>query len=99
MPPTASAGSPAPLKYTGPGVLDFTGSLLWLDGSPLIDQVEPYRRDIFTRALDDWEPDGAGGLRRKFNLVLAGRGKKNSKTLDLCLAALFDLLSPPGARS
>jgi hypothetical protein len=74
--------------------LDFFGLLDWLDGTPLLDQIEPYRQRIFTGALDTFEPDG----RRRYNLVLAGRGKKNAKTLDLELAALHVLFSEPGPR-
>ena len=74
--------------------LQFLRGLRWLDGTPLLDQVEPYRRDLFRRALDDYETTG----RRRCNMVLAGRAKKNGKTLDLCLAALHVLLGPAGPR-
>ncbi|MBR0934861.1 hypothetical protein [Bradyrhizobium jicamae] len=59
----------------------FLSGLLWLDGQPLV--VEPYRLDIFKRTF---APDSA------ISMVLAGRGKKNSKSLDLILAALYCLL-------
>jgi phage terminase large subunit-like protein len=68
--------------------LSFFSRLKWLDGTPLLDGIEPYRRAIFTRALDSFDTNG----RPLFNMVLAGRGKKNSKTLDLILAALFVLV-------
>jgi hypothetical protein len=71
-----------------PTSLEFFGHLRWLDGRPLLDVVEDYRRHLFTSALDTIRPDGAP----VFNLVLAGRGKKNAKTLDLILAALFVLV-------
>jgi hypothetical protein len=72
---------------TGPTSLQFFAALRWLDGSPLLDGIEPYRREIFTRALDTYRPDGSP----VFNLVVSGRAKKNAKTLDLVLAALFVL--------
>ena len=31
--------------------LDFLGRLRWLDGIPLLNHVEPYRKRIFTEAL------------------------------------------------
>ncbi len=71
-----------------PTSLQFFGHLNWLDGRPLLDTIEPYRRDLFTRALDTCRPDGSPA----FNFVLAGRGKKNWKTSDLVLAALYCLV-------
>jgi phage terminase large subunit-like protein len=68
--------------------LEFFAHLKWLDGKPL--QIEPYRRAIFASALDQYEPDG----RPRYNAVLAGRAKKNYKTLDLLLAALYKLVIP-----
>jgi len=59
--------------------LEFLASLRWLDEHPLSNQIEPYRQRIFTEALGD--PIGPGP---RYNLVLAGRAKKNGKTLDLC---------------
>ncbi len=59
--------------------------LRWIDGSPLIDTIEPYRREIFTRALDSYGPSGVPIC----NLVVAGRAKKNWKTSDLILAGLY----------
>jgi hypothetical protein len=78
-----------------PTSLQFFGALRWLDGKPLLDTIEPYRRELFRQALDEVGPDG----RPRYNLVLAGRGKKNAKSLDLVLAALYCLLmrrSPQG---
>ena len=63
--------------------LAFFAKLKWLDGSPLIQTIEPYRSKLFTRALDS----------SQYNLVLAGRSKKNWKSTDLVLAALYCLLS------
>lgn len=68
--------------------LDFFGLLVWLDGTPLLDHVEPYRQRIFTAALDTFDEDG----RPRFNLILTGRAKKNWKSADLVLALLFRLL-------
>jgi hypothetical protein len=70
-----------------PTSLQFLGHLRWLDGKNLLDTIEPYRRQLFTRALDE-VVDG----RPRYNLVLAGRGKKNAKSLDLVLAGLYCLL-------
>ena len=59
--------------------------------------ARPDRRlpaQIFRQALDTYE--GAGKLRRpKYNLVLCGRGKKNWKSADLILAALYCLAHSP----
>ena len=71
-----------------PTSLQFYGHLKWLDGTPLLDHVEQYRRDLFTNALDSFDASG----RPLFSMVLAGRGKKNAKSLDLILAALFVLV-------
>ncbi len=67
--------------------------LHWLDGSPLLPHIEPYRRRIFEEAVSR---DDAGRLLR--NLVLCGRAKKNWKTSDAVLAALHALIddSPGG---
>ena len=75
-------------KRTGPTSLQFFARLRWLDGRNLLDTIEAYRRQIFTQAFDTFDADG----RPKYNLVLAGRSKKNAKTLDLVLAALFVLV-------
>ena len=80
------------MKRTAPTSLQFFAKLRWLDRSPLLDRIEGYRRDyLYRQALDTYE--GTGKLRRpKFNLVLCGRGKKNWKSADLILAALFCLV-------
>ena len=64
--------------------LQFFSKLRWLDGRPLLDTIEGYRRELFTAALDTFE-DG----RPKYNLVVSGRAKKNNKTTDLGLAGLY----------
>jgi hypothetical protein len=70
--------------------LDFFRLLNWIDGqTPLLDVIEPYRRRIFTDVLDTVEPNG----QLRYNLNLDGRAKKNWKTTDLVLAALFALLA------
>jgi hypothetical protein len=65
--------------------LDFFAKLRWLDGRPLMDTIEPYRRAIFTKALDTFGPDGLA----QYNMVVCGRGKKNWKSADLILAGLY----------
>jgi hypothetical protein len=70
-----------------PTALQFFAHLKWLDGKNLLDTIEPYRRALFTQALDE-VADG----RPRFNLVLVGRAKKNWKSSDLVLAALYCLL-------
>lgn len=71
--------------------LAFFSTLNWIDGSPL--QIEPYRQDLFRRALDTYR-DGVP----EFTMVLAGRGKKNNKSLDLILAGLYCMLFREDAR-
>jgi hypothetical protein len=38
--------------------LAFFDRLRWIDGKPLLPTIQQYRRDIFTRALDSFGPDG-----------------------------------------
>jgi hypothetical protein len=74
--------------------LAFFKRLKWIDGTPL--KIEPYRQDLFRKALDTYRDDGVP----QYSMVLAGRGKKNNKSLDLILAALFVLVcrnSPQGS--
>jgi hypothetical protein len=66
--------------------LQFFAKLRWLDGNPLV--IEPYRRELFTKALDTFGPDG----HPVYNLILSGRAKKNCKTLDLVLSGLYVLV-------
>lgn len=77
-----------------PTVLEWlTANVNWIDKRPLV--IEPYRADIFTRAF---EVDDEGRL--VHSVVLCGRGKKNWKTADLVLAALYSLMTgkdPQGA--
>ncbi len=67
--------------------MKFFSLLKWLDGRPLV--IEPYRKHIFSQALFSFNANGAP----LYNLVLAGRAKKNWKTADLILAALYRLLA------
>jgi hypothetical protein len=75
-------------RTRGPTSLQFFSRLEWLDGTPLLDTIEEYRRELFRKALDTFDARG----RPLYSMVLAGRGKKNAKSLDLILAALFVLL-------
>jgi hypothetical protein len=74
-------------------ILRFLDSLNWIDGNPLV--VQPYRRRLHEAA---WSVDETG--RRRYSMVLAGRAKKNDKSLDLVLEGLAHLLlcaSPQGS--
>jgi hypothetical protein len=74
-------------------ITQFLDALRWIDGTPLRDKLEPYRRRIFEQAF---EMDG-GGFR--YNLILSGRSKKNWKSADLIFALLYALLEPrPGRK-
>ena len=77
--------------------LEFFSRLKWLDGRNLLDTIEEYRRHLFTKALDTFRADGAP----VYNVVLAGRGKKNWKSADEVFAALYCVIvrrSPQGGR-
>jgi hypothetical protein len=69
----------------------FFSRFSWLDGKPLA--IEPYRADILERGLFTFDHSG----RRQHNLILTGRGKKNYKTFDRILAAIYNLLAWPTA--
>jgi hypothetical protein len=71
-----------------PTPIKFFSKLKWINERPLVDVIEVYRRDIFERALYAFD-----GERPKYNLVLTGRAKKNWKSADLILAALYRLLA------
>jgi hypothetical protein len=84
--------SPSKRTPTGaPHPFAFFGALVWLDGRPLMSTIEPYRQAILSDALFTFDDDG----RPQFNFVLCGRAKKNWKTTDLCLAALYRFLAWP----
>jgi hypothetical protein len=74
---------------TQPAPLDFFASLVSLDGRPLLDTIERYRRRMFTEALFTFDLDG----RPTYARALVGRSKKNFKTTDLTLAALYRFLA------
>lgn len=77
-----------------PPPLDFFAKLRWLDGRPLLDTIETYRQTIFKTVLYTFDGD-----RPLYNLAVCGRAKKNWKTADLILGALYRLLvwpSPQG---
>ena len=87
-----------PAKAAAITSLQFFSKLKWIDGRPLIDTIEPYRQRLFTLALDTTRTGILAGIfggtpRPAYNLVLAGRGKKNWKSADLVLAALFCLVA------
>ena len=67
--------------------LDFFSTLRWIDRRPLTAVIEGYRQRIFEQALFTFED-----CRPQYNLVLNGRAKKNWKSADLILAALYRLL-------
>jgi hypothetical protein len=81
-----------PQVATVPTSLEFFSELKWIDGNELLPTIEAYRRKIFTAALDTFGPDG----RPAINFVLTGRGKKNWKSADLVLAALYRLVVSDG---
>jgi hypothetical protein len=81
-----SPGNRAP--NGAPHPFDFFSHLVWLDGRPLLDTIEPYRRRILADVLFTFEPNGAP----RYNFALCGRAKKNWKTSDLILAALYRFL-------
>ncbi len=68
---------------------EFFSGLQWINGTPLIRHLEPYRQRLFEAALDGLGSDG----RPAYNLVLTGRAKKNWKSADLVLASLFALVA------
>lgn len=72
----------------------FVEPLVWLDGRPLPEVIEPYRWQIFDQAF---ERSATGYV---YNLILTGRAKKNWKTTDLILACLYALMdtSPSGSQ-
>jgi len=77
----------SPAKQVCP--LTFLGCLKWLDGNELLSVIEPYRQAILQEGLYSFEEDG----RPRYKRVLAGRGKKNGKSLDLVLAAFYYFLA------
>lgn len=82
-----------PTRATEPTPLQFFSTLRWIDGRPLLETIDLYRQRIFREAF----ARDAGGKRR-YNMVLTGRGKKNHKTTDTVLSALYELLVPVDPR-
>lgn len=74
--------------------LEFFSHLVWLDGRPLLDTIEPYRQRKFIDVLHTFDDDG----RPKYNRSVDGRGKKNNKTTDLILAGLYRFLAWESAK-
>ncbi len=66
---------------------EFFRALRWIDGRPLV--IEPYRERRFDDVLDAYEIDGSV----RYNLSLDGRAKKNWKSSDLVLEAVFCLMA------
>ena len=79
-----------PQLVTGLSALDLFARLRWIDGSPLLSHIEPYRRKLFElfEQLDEFG-------RFIYNLLLAGRSKKNWKTADLVLKVLHCTVGDP----
>jgi hypothetical protein len=78
-----------------PSPLDFFKHLSWVDGRPLLDHIETYRRKIFMDVLYTFDKTG----NPFYSLAVLGRAKKNWKSADLVLAALYRFLvweSPQG---
>jgi phage terminase large subunit-like protein len=71
--------------------LDFYRELVWIDGRPLLDVIEPYRQRILTEVLWTFGDDGAP----VYSMAVNGRAKKNWKTGDLTLAGLYKFLAWP----
>ena len=69
--------------------LKFFNLLQWIDGRLLLNIMEPDRQQILSEALYTFRPDGSP----QHNRVLTGRAKKNSKTSDAVLVALYRLLA------
>jgi hypothetical protein len=68
--------------------------MYWIDGTPLLSVVDPYRQRLLMQALYEFREDGTP----RYNMVLAGRAKKNWKSSDLVLAAFYKLFVAQGER-
>jgi hypothetical protein len=89
MPASALAKASNRPPLGAPHPLDFFGELVWIDGRPLLDTIEPYREQILTDVLWTFGDDGAP----VYSMTLCGRGKKNWKTSDLVLAGVYRFLA------
>jgi hypothetical protein len=87
------AGAEVTSQDSAPHPFEFFDRLQWLDGKPLMQTIEPYRREIFAEALYSFDRDGWP----RYSLALCSRAKKNFKTADLVLAALYRFLAWPSA--
>jgi hypothetical protein len=72
-----------------PSPAAFFSALRWLDGRPLLDTIEHYRRRMFAESLYAFDANG----RPIYDRVLSGRAKKNWKSTDLVLASLYRFLA------
>ena len=70
--------------------LEFFAMLLWFDGRPLLDVIEPYRQQTLHKALYTFRHDGSPLYRR----VLNGRAKKNFKTTIKIMLDNFSSKNP-----
>lgn len=68
-------------------ILDFVRRLRWINGEPLTGYVEPYRRRLFEQFFGTFD----GLSRPVYNLALCGRAKKNWKSADAMIGALWAL--------
>jgi hypothetical protein len=90
--PASDARRPGDRAPNGaPHPSEFFRRLVWLDGRPLLDTIEDYRRELFSTVLWTFDPHG----RPRYNMALVGRAKKNNKTTDLILACLYRFLAWP----
>jgi len=80
-------------KRLPPSPLAFFKHLRWIDGKPLLNHIEPYRRKIFTDVLYSFDAQG----HPRYNFALIGRAAKNWKSADAILAGLYRLLAWPTA--
>jgi hypothetical protein len=69
--------------------LKFFPLLRWIDERPLVEVIESYRKKVFEQALYSFDENGSP----RYNLALMGRAKKNWKSADLILAALYRFLA------
>lgn len=78
--------------------INFFKHLKWIDGQPLLNVIDPYRRKIFMDVLYTFD----GSMDLVYSLAVLGRGKKNWKTTDLVLMMIYRFFvwpSPYGSDS
>src|SRR5438128_5888861 len=71
--PISAQGSGMKKRLTSLGLFRL---LNWIDGTPLLDHIEPYRRRIFSTVLDDVDPTTG---RVKYNLALMEIGRASCR--------------------